>query len=659
MDPGFFCPAIVDSSNWIGGGGTVGETFSVTQNSQGIQVHRTDTGDTDAGWAMDLRFQCCGSGSDAYCGQIPASGTTCLSCIAGQHDSDSDAATVCTDCPSGRYSDAIAVTECSGVCPDGTHSFPASTHEGNCELCIPGRSDDDTDPGTPCDECEAGLFANTSGTLQCAFCPAGTHSGTVGLLEPGTCGSVVDLRDLTSPYYGSTSGGSNSYTTSCGGNGNDIIFGMLLEPGGSINIGMAETSYDSRHETRWGGTCPGANVVACTDDPDTQRHEWTNDQSEPQAVFFVVDAAGTGSGGVIVTWRTAGPAVRPCAGGEVTLTDSGTIDFFDSGPALGPECSGANGNRGYSDSNCAYWANNYGCDAITRHWHRTRCGTYCGVCVPPGYGNDEDCRWTLVCSNGLPATVFFSRFETEAGSDFVNVFDGGSPSAPLLAQLDGTSLPAPVVSGARGTVLVQFTSDGSTTAAGFHATLTCAGYPIDSSCSTHGGSAPEGTACAFPFNHSGEVHRQCSGDDNRVPWCYTNVTANHSNSATCARYTHFKFNLDPAGSNTGLRDWGAANSIQLAELDFFSVDGHVLTVDSAANPNGINPVGREATNAVNGAEELYNCATNATGSLESCANHKWRDLNKGDLIATFQVPTTVGSYNWMTANDHPERDPTL
>ena len=85
-------------------------------------------------------------------------------------------------------------------------------------------------------------------------------------------GAVTDLATLVSPYTGDTSGSGNIYELSCGGDGNEAMFSTELQPGQAIDIGMDSNSYDSRHETSWGGSCPGQNVVTCTDSPDTLRH---------------------------------------------------------------------------------------------------------------------------------------------------------------------------------------------------------------------------------------------------------------------------------------------------------------------------------------------------------------------------------------------------
>ena len=74
----------------------------------------------------------------------------------------------------------------------------------------------------------------------------------------------------SSPYNSDTSGSSGAANTidlSCGGNGNEKVFHKIIQPGEEINIHQSTNSFDSRHELRWGGDCPGENIVECLDDP--------------------------------------------------------------------------------------------------------------------------------------------------------------------------------------------------------------------------------------------------------------------------------------------------------------------------------------------------------------------------------------------------------
>ena len=71
-------------------------------------------------------------------------------CPAGTVDNDTDPATPCTDCQPGGY------------------TMPCSTV---CGPCHEGRADLDNDPSTPCDDCVAGMFSIDTG--HCVLCDAG------------------------------------------------------------------------------------------------------------------------------------------------------------------------------------------------------------------------------------------------------------------------------------------------------------------------------------------------------------------------------------------------------------------------------------------------------------------------------------------------------
>ena len=125
--------------------------------------------------------------------------------------------------------------------------------------------------------------------------------------SPPCCGggAVENLAEYSSPISWTTSGTGDNYELSCGGHGNEYMVFLALPAGRTIDIGMDHNEYDSRHETSWGGQCPGTNVVLCTDDPDTTRHTWTNDQGSTQNVFFVIDAFSSGSGTFQLSWSVS------------------------------------------------------------------------------------------------------------------------------------------------------------------------------------------------------------------------------------------------------------------------------------------------------------------------------------------------------------------
>ena len=73
------------------------------------------------------------------------------------------------------------------------------------------------------------------------------------------------------------------------------MFFIDLLPGQTLDIGIGQTSngFDSVHSTRWGGSCPGDQVVQCTlsklDDMSSAQHQWTNDQGRTERAYFVID----------------------------------------------------------------------------------------------------------------------------------------------------------------------------------------------------------------------------------------------------------------------------------------------------------------------------------------------------------------------------------
>jgi gliding motility-associated-like protein len=95
------------------------------------------------------------------------------------------------------------------------------------------------------------------------------------------------------------------------------------------------------------------------------------------------------------------------------------------------------------------------------------------------YGNNENVS-TTVCpvTPGDLVTVTFTAFNTQAGTDLLKIYDGSDITAPLLATLSGTTLPPSYTSSAAsGCLTFVFTSNGTTTAAGYAANITCAPAP--------------------------------------------------------------------------------------------------------------------------------------------------------------------------------------
>lgn len=77
-----------------------------------------------------------------------------------------------------------------------------------------------------------------------------------------------------------------------------------------------------------------------------------------------------------------------------------------------------------------------------------------------------------------PVTMVFSMLNTEAGFDFVTIYNGPNTGSPSMGTFSGTNIPGPFTSThPSGCLTLQFTSDGSLTYAGWAATIYCGDPP--------------------------------------------------------------------------------------------------------------------------------------------------------------------------------------
>eukprot|EP01050_Picozoa_sp_SAG11_P000938 SAG11_NODE_35_length_22255_cov_14.517422_2_plen_6902_part_00 len=107
-----------------------------------------------------------------------------------------------------------------------------------------------------------------------------------------------------------------------------------------------------------------------------------------------------------------------------------------------------------------------------------------------------------------------------------------------------------------------------------------------------------------------------------------------------ASYSSFKFHLI---EDVGLRTWDCC--VQMAEIVLYDSAGAYVEGGSTSNPDGSNPSTAGHANAYNG--------------IADPGAAKWLDFNFGDLIITFEEPVAVQSYDWMTGDDEPGRDPVM
>jgi hypothetical protein len=80
------------------------------------------------------------------------------------------------------------------------------------------------------------------------------------------------------------------------------VYTYLVPPGATIRINQTSNDYDSLHELRYGGVCPGSTSVTCVDDPDLTAVSWTNTGSSAQPVFYVQSGFGGDEGSFTLSW---------------------------------------------------------------------------------------------------------------------------------------------------------------------------------------------------------------------------------------------------------------------------------------------------------------------------------------------------------------------
>jgi hypothetical protein len=95
------------------------------------------------------------------------------------------------------------------------------------------------------------------------------------------------------------------------------------------------------------------------------------------------------------------------------------------------------------------------------------------------YANNQNLQRTYCPANpGDVVTFNFTQFATESCCDFLSIYDGPDLNSPLIGTYSGNSVLNPIYSSHPGGCLtIRFTSDGSSTAAGWAANVTCGPPP--------------------------------------------------------------------------------------------------------------------------------------------------------------------------------------
>uniref|UniRef100_A0A8C6XX66 Multiple EGF like domains 8 n=1 Tax=Naja naja TaxID=35670 RepID=A0A8C6XX66_NAJNA len=129
---------------------------------------------------------------------------------------------------------------------------------------------------------------------------------------------------------------------------------------------------------------------------------------------------------------------------------------------------------------------------------------------PGNYSVNGNCEWLVEApSSSYRILLTFMFMDTECTYDYLFIYDGDSPSSPLLASLSGSTLP-PTIEATSGKMLLHLFSDANYNLLGFNATYSVSLCPMG--CSGHGICDNDGRCACF---------QGWGGKDCSVPDCNT------------------------------------------------------------------------------------------------------------------------------------------
>ena len=122
-------------------------------------------------------------------------------------------------------------------------------------------------------------------------------------------------------------------------------------------------------------------------------------------------------------------------------------------------------------------------DECPRDQNGSHSGNFSSPDYPINYPNKKRCTWGITVPADYRILVAFDVFITQRNSDVLKIYDGASNSSDVLVSLSG-DLSSSTYGSSGSSLWFEFTSDGSITAKGFHATYTVtqqsSTYRIDS-----------------------------------------------------------------------------------------------------------------------------------------------------------------------------------
>lgn len=269
------------------------------------------------------------------------------------------------------------------------------------------------------------------------------------------------------------------------------------------------------------------------------------------------------------------------------------------------------------------------------------------------YSNNESITTTYYPDTaGDVLTATFTAFDTENGSDILNIYDGPDATYPLLGSFSGTTIPGPFTStDATGALTFVFSSDGSNTSSGWSVDITCTTLTCGSFFYDSGGSGSDyspnelQTTTLYPDNAGDTVTVTFTLFD--LESCCDDLSVYDGPDATYPLLGTFSgttlpgpfTSTDPSGALTFVFD--SDSSVQYdgwaAEVTCASICNLIIT-------DTVYPLGADDCTL-----DYTELASNATGSSGNVSVYA-ESFDSGSFPAGWTVVNGAASADWIISN---------
>ncbi|HRD54289.1 MAG TPA: thrombospondin type 3 repeat-containing protein, partial [Flavobacteriales bacterium] len=255
-----------------------------------------------------------------------------VECTAGCVDPDAGVAVI-TNCAAYNFTINVEVLYTGDA---GTTTLRYAVNNG-APTDVPGLVETDIETIGPFaigDVVNVRLLHESDGACDRNF---GDFTNAGGCPSAENCVNALNLASQTSPFPGTTVGRVNDFSFACGtasaNTAADAIYYIEVPNDQQLRIRQQSNNYDSQHYVRYGGACPGTNVIACVDDDFSEVGwvEWTNTTGTTQRVWWIQDGWSANTGNFVLEWQLITCPIPTALAATGVVNNQALANF--SGPA--------------------------------------------------------------------------------------------------------------------------------------------------------------------------------------------------------------------------------------------------------------------------------------------------------------------------------------